>query len=182
MPRITTLRLDGQAIAFHYWFALEGCMYVHRLAFDPGFSRWSPGLVNTLDAIESAAEEGMTRVEFLGGGERYKLELADGLVAALPRLRRAPRAPRGRAYAAAHLAAIRTRLRLKHPRGCTGSTSRTSRPRARLRRGWAATGGRIPRATRNAVKRLPDTKRAIGPKRRSAAKPTNRRSGSVERK
>ena len=30
-------------------------MYVHRLAFDPAFARYSPGLVNTLDTIEAAA-------------------------------------------------------------------------------------------------------------------------------
>ena len=35
--------------------------------------------MNTLDAIEAAAAEGATRVEFLGGAERYKLELADRL-------------------------------------------------------------------------------------------------------
>ena len=77
VARIVTTRLDGRAIAFHYWFALEGRMYVHRLAFDPALARCSPGLVNTLDAIAAAAGEGLTRVEFLGGGERYKLELAD---------------------------------------------------------------------------------------------------------
>ena len=112
VARIVTLRLDGRAIAFHYWFALEGCMYVHRLAFDPELSRWSPGLVNTLDAIEAAAEEGMTRVEFLGGGERYKLELADGL-SPLYHGFGLSSGIRGRAYAAAHVATIRTRLRLK---------------------------------------------------------------------
>jgi CelD/BcsL family acetyltransferase involved in cellulose biosynthesis len=111
-PRIVTLRLDGRPIAFHYWFALAGCMYVHRLAFDPGVARWSPGLVNTLDAIEAAAEEGMTRVEFLGGGERYKVELADGF-APLYHGFGVVSGIRGRAYAAAHIAAIRTRRRLK---------------------------------------------------------------------
>jgi CelD/BcsL family acetyltransferase involved in cellulose biosynthesis len=112
VPRIATLKLDGRAIAFHYWFALEGRMYVHRLAFDPAMARLSPGLVNTLDAIEAAAADGLTRVEFLGGGERYKLELADapeplfdgfGLASGV----------RGRAYAAAQVTTIRTRLRLK---------------------------------------------------------------------
>ena len=52
-------------------------MYVHRLAFDPAYSRSSPRLVNTLDTIEAASDEGLKRVEFLGGGERYKVELAD---------------------------------------------------------------------------------------------------------
>jgi CelD/BcsL family acetyltransferase involved in cellulose biosynthesis len=47
------------------------------MAFDPAFSRCSPGLVNALDSLRIAAEEGATRVEFLGGAERYKVELAD---------------------------------------------------------------------------------------------------------
>jgi CelD/BcsL family acetyltransferase involved in cellulose biosynthesis len=112
VPRIVTLRLDGRAIAFHYWFRLEDCMYVHRLAFDPTLARWSPGLVNTLDAIEAAAGEGVTRVEFLGGGERYKLELADGL-APLYHGFGVTSGVCGRAFAVAHLGAIRTRLWLK---------------------------------------------------------------------
>ena len=112
VPRIVTLRLDGRAIAFHYWFALAGRMYVHRLAFDPALARWSPGQVNTLDAIESAADEGLERVEFLGGGERYKLELADGCEPLYDGFGVAS-GVRGRGYAAAHLGVIRTRLRLK---------------------------------------------------------------------
>jgi CelD/BcsL family acetyltransferase involved in cellulose biosynthesis len=112
VPRIVTLRVDGRAVAFHYWFALEGGMYVHRLAFDPEVGRFSPGLVNTLDAIESAAEEGLTRVEFLGGGERYKLELADGF-APLYHGYGVASGVRGRAYASAHLGAIQARRRLK---------------------------------------------------------------------
>ena len=87
-------------------------MYVHRLAFDPEVGRFSPGLVNTLDAIEAAAEEGLTRVEFLGGGERYKLELADGF-APLYHGYGVASGVRGRAYAHAHLGAIHARRRLK---------------------------------------------------------------------
>jgi CelD/BcsL family acetyltransferase involved in cellulose biosynthesis len=33
--------------------------------------------VNTLNLLEMAAAEGLTRVEFLGGAERYKVEFAD---------------------------------------------------------------------------------------------------------
>jgi CelD/BcsL family acetyltransferase involved in cellulose biosynthesis len=79
VARILTLKLDGRPIAFHYYFVLGKVMYVHRLAFDPAFARFSPGLVNTLDALEAAAAEGVTRVEYLGGGERYKLELSDSI-------------------------------------------------------------------------------------------------------
>jgi CelD/BcsL family acetyltransferase involved in cellulose biosynthesis len=112
VPRIVTLTLDGKAIAFHYYFALEGRMYVHRLAFDPAFSRSSPGLVNTLDALEAASNEGLTRVEFLGGAERYKVELADRLEPLHVGLGLAGTAL-GRAVIDARLASILLRRRLK---------------------------------------------------------------------
>jgi CelD/BcsL family acetyltransferase involved in cellulose biosynthesis len=75
--RIVTLKLDGRPIAFVYDFLLEGAMYCYRLAFDPEFGRFSPGLVNRYDALENAFAEGATRIEFFGGMERYKMELAD---------------------------------------------------------------------------------------------------------
>ncbi len=112
VPRIVTLRLDGRAIAFHYFFAFEGCMYVHRLAFDPALSRYSPGLVNTLDTIQIASEEGLTRVEFLGGAERYKRELADRFEPLYQALGLAS-GVRGRTLLEAELGLIRLRMRLK---------------------------------------------------------------------
>lgn len=115
VPRIVLLKLDGRAIAFHYYFALEGAMYVHRLAFDPALARYSPGLVNTLDTIEAASAEGLTRVEFLGGAERYKRELADGFDPLCHGLGLA-RGVRGRALVAAEVALIRLRLRAKKSR------------------------------------------------------------------
>jgi hypothetical protein len=54
----------------------------------------------------------MTRVEFLGGGERYKVELADGFEPLYHGFG-VTSGIRGRAYAAAQLATIRTRLALK---------------------------------------------------------------------
>jgi CelD/BcsL family acetyltransferase involved in cellulose biosynthesis len=145
VPRIVTLRLDGRAIAFHYWFALAGRMYVHRLAFDPALGRLSPGLVNTLDAIEAAAEEGLERVEFLGGGERYKLELADrceplydgfGVASGM----------RGRAYAAAQVGVIRTRLRLKRSPRLHRLYFEELAPARRVARRVRDLSGRTPRA------------------------------------
>jgi CelD/BcsL family acetyltransferase involved in cellulose biosynthesis len=112
IPRIVSLKIDGRAVAFHYYLALEGRIYVHRIAFDPAYARYSPGVINTLDAIEAAAAEGATRVEFLGGAERYKIDLADrleplcqafGLAGSL----------RGRAAVAGWMGMIRTRKLLK---------------------------------------------------------------------
>jgi CelD/BcsL family acetyltransferase involved in cellulose biosynthesis len=111
-PRIVTLRLDGQAIAFHYYFAMFGRMYVHRLGFDPTYAPYSPGLVNTLDAIATAAAEGASQVEFLGGGERYKLELADGMQP-MHRLLGMPHGVRGHVLAKTILAETHARRRLK---------------------------------------------------------------------
>lgn len=112
VPRIVTLELDGRPIAFHYYFLLAGRMVVHRLAFDPALGRFSPGLVNTLDALEAAAGEGATFVEYLGGDERYKLELADRLEPLHQALGLA-RTPQGRLVVAARLGVIRGRRRLK---------------------------------------------------------------------
>jgi CelD/BcsL family acetyltransferase involved in cellulose biosynthesis len=112
VPRIVLLRLDGRAIACNYFMLLEGTMYFHELAFDPALAQHSPGLLTTLDAIAAAAHEGARRVEFLGGAERYKLELADrceplhqgvGLAGTL----------RGRAVAPLCARAVRARRRLK---------------------------------------------------------------------
>lgn len=112
VPRIALLRVAGRAVACNYFFLLAGTMYFHELAFDPVLARWSPGQVATLAALEAAAAEGARRVEFLGGAERYKLELADrleplhqglGLAAGL----------RGRTAVAARVRSVHARRQLK---------------------------------------------------------------------
>ena len=75
--RLVLMTVGGEPAAFHYYFRLQGTMVVHRLGFDPRFARLSPGLVSTLETLRQASAEGATRVEFLGGNERYKEELAD---------------------------------------------------------------------------------------------------------
>jgi CelD/BcsL family acetyltransferase involved in cellulose biosynthesis len=112
IARILLLELDGKPIAFQYYFLFEGGMYVHRLAFDPALARFSPGQVAILAAIEAAAEEGATHVEFLGGNERYKLELADR-TAPLHQVICFPRGVRGAIGSKVAVAWISARLRLK---------------------------------------------------------------------
>jgi CelD/BcsL family acetyltransferase involved in cellulose biosynthesis len=75
--RIVSLKVDGKAIAFSWYFILGDRVYLHRLAFDPAYGHCSPGMINALDSLELVASEGARRVEFLGGAERYKVELAD---------------------------------------------------------------------------------------------------------
>lgn len=112
VSRIVLLKLDARPVAFHYFLALCGRMYVHRLAFDPAFERLSPGLLNTLDAIQAAAAEGAIAVEFLGGAERYKRDLSNRVDPLYEGLGLA-RGIRGHAVVASRLAAIHTRRRLK---------------------------------------------------------------------
>ena len=119
MARILTMRIDGSPIAFHYWLQYAGCMYVHRLAFDPAFAKYSPGLIATLDAIQSAEQEGARRVEFLGGGERYKLELADA-TAPLYQCIGFATTMRGRAGVAAARTSIAMRVRLRRSERARG--------------------------------------------------------------
>ena len=112
VPRIALLRIAGTPVACNYFFLLDGCMYFHELAFDPALARWSPGQVATLEAIGAAAEEGARRVEFLGGAERYKLELADRLEPLHQGLGLAA-TWRGRAAVGARIQAVHARRRLK---------------------------------------------------------------------
>jgi CelD/BcsL family acetyltransferase involved in cellulose biosynthesis len=112
VPRIALLRIGGRAVACNYFFLLGGRMYFHELAFDPALARWSPGQVATLEAIEAAAAEGARRVEFLGGAERYKLELADRLEPLHQGLGLAA-TRRGRVAVSARTRAVHARRRLK---------------------------------------------------------------------
>jgi CelD/BcsL family acetyltransferase involved in cellulose biosynthesis len=112
IARVLLMKLDGRAIAFQYYLVFERRMFFYRLAFDPDYARWSPGLLTTLAAIEDAAAEGVERVEFLGGDERYKQELADANEPLYECIGFASsRRGRGEAIVAGHL--VRARLRFK---------------------------------------------------------------------
>ena len=112
VPRIVTLRVDGRAIAFHYAFVLRDRWLLHRLAFDPAFAVYSPGLLVTLDALDAAAQDGIAHVEFLGGGDGYKAELAAD-PAPLHEALGLASWPLGHAYVQSRVATIRLRRRLK---------------------------------------------------------------------
>jgi CelD/BcsL family acetyltransferase involved in cellulose biosynthesis len=112
VARIALLRIGGRAVACNYFFLLGDRMYFHELAFDPELARLSPGQVTTLATLEAAAAEGARRVEFLGGAERYKLELADRLEPLYQGLGLAS-TPQGHAAAAVRAASVHARRRLK---------------------------------------------------------------------
>jgi CelD/BcsL family acetyltransferase involved in cellulose biosynthesis len=110
--RILTLSLDGRVIAYNCALVVRGRLYSHRLAFDPDYARFSPGLLCTLELCERASAEGVERVELLGGGEEYKLQLADRLEPLYQGLGHALTV-RGRVVVGARLAAVAGRRRLK---------------------------------------------------------------------
>jgi CelD/BcsL family acetyltransferase involved in cellulose biosynthesis len=113
IPRILLLRSEGRVVAFQYWLAYRGSMVSCRRAFDPTFSRFSPGLLTMLHALEDASEDGLTRVEFLGGPEPYKLEFSDGFEPLYQGLGLAT-GLRGRVATRAELGMLGLRRRVRH--------------------------------------------------------------------
>jgi CelD/BcsL family acetyltransferase involved in cellulose biosynthesis len=112
VARVTTMRLDGRAIAFQLWFALGTSAYLYRQAYDPEFARFGLGFAITLEAINAAMAEGHARVELLGGAEPVKLELADRLDPMHEGVGWA-RGLGGRAFVAARVGALRVTQRLR---------------------------------------------------------------------
>jgi CelD/BcsL family acetyltransferase involved in cellulose biosynthesis len=111
--RLVTLRFDRRPIAFALFFAVAGRLYGYRMAFDPSFGRYSPGLRTLHELLASASREGLRRVEFLGTADRFKLDLADDLEPLFLGLGLAGSA-QGRAAVAARTGVRRLRQRLSH--------------------------------------------------------------------
>jgi CelD/BcsL family acetyltransferase involved in cellulose biosynthesis len=107
-----TLRLDGRPIAFHNWFVAGSSIYLHRNAFDADLSRYGPGLVALRRSLAAASECGARRVEYLGGAEQFKRDLADRFEPMHQGFGLA-RGPAGHAYVARTQLAISLRRRLK---------------------------------------------------------------------
>jgi CelD/BcsL family acetyltransferase involved in cellulose biosynthesis len=110
-----TLRLDGRPIAFHNWFVAGSAIYLHRNAFDADLSRYGPGLVALRRSLAAASERGARRVEYLGGAEQFKRDLADRFEPLHQGFGLA-RGAAGHAYVARTQLAISMRKRLKRSR------------------------------------------------------------------
>ena len=104
---ITLISVDGVAIAFTYSYVVAQRLYLHRIAYDPTYARFSPGMTATLVTLETAADTGIQYVEFGGGDNAYKLLLSNSCPS-LTHVLGAPRGWRGRAT----LWATDARLRL----------------------------------------------------------------------
>lgn len=70
--RLFVLRLNGRPAACIYGFRYGDVFYFYQSGFDPGFKRYSVGLVTMALSIRSAIEEGVHMYDMLHGVECYK--------------------------------------------------------------------------------------------------------------
>jgi CelD/BcsL family acetyltransferase involved in cellulose biosynthesis len=122
MLRLYLLELDGGLVAADYGCAFGGCGYLVKTAFDEDLGRFAPGLVLRAAVLESSIEEGLSRYDFLGGPDPYKLRWAEEL-----RPRSALRAFRGIGAAPAYAWWASLRPALKSARGRLRGRTRVAR-------------------------------------------------------
>lgn len=77
--RLYMLELDGRLVAADYGCACGGCGYLLKTAFDEDLGRFAPGLVLRAEVLAASIEEGLSRYDFLGGPDSYKLRWAKEL-------------------------------------------------------------------------------------------------------
>jgi CelD/BcsL family acetyltransferase involved in cellulose biosynthesis len=115
VPRLVTIRLDGRPIAFALSLHLSGRAYGVTMAFDPAYARFSPGSEAKLQSLETAAVEGITRVELLGAAADHKQRFTDRFEPIYQGIGLA-RTLRGRAAVEALVGGIRIRRAIKRSR------------------------------------------------------------------
>jgi CelD/BcsL family acetyltransferase involved in cellulose biosynthesis len=77
VARISTVRLDGRAVAFSLYLQLAGRAYGLTMAFDPAYARYGLGAEAKLQSLEASASEGIRRVELLGTAAEHKRRFTD---------------------------------------------------------------------------------------------------------
>jgi CelD/BcsL family acetyltransferase involved in cellulose biosynthesis len=75
--RLAFLRIEGRAVAFLYDFEEAGVHYYQKGGYDPELSRLSPSKVLLHLMVQRAFDLGLSRFEFLGADEAYKLHWAN---------------------------------------------------------------------------------------------------------
>ena len=76
--RLCSAVLDERPVAFYLALLVNRQLTAIALGFDPAFERASVGMLTIFEALRSAIDDdGVTRIEFLGGNEAYKRALTD---------------------------------------------------------------------------------------------------------
>jgi CelD/BcsL family acetyltransferase involved in cellulose biosynthesis len=109
---LLTVRIDGRPAAFQAWFAIGENVYLYRNGYDEAVGRFGPGLIALRRAMAVASDAGARRMEYLGGAERYKRELADRFDPLYQGYGLA-RGPLGHAYVSRARLSVALRQRLK---------------------------------------------------------------------
>lgn len=73
-PLLTFLRLNGEDVAGHYGFLLNGRFFVYIVGFDPRYAAYSMGAQALLALVEYGISHGWKEIDLMRGGERYKFD------------------------------------------------------------------------------------------------------------
>lgn len=71
----STLVIDGRVVAIHVGMASERTLHYWFPAYDPAFSRLSPGILLLMELIRTSADQGRSGVDLGPGDYRYKGEM-----------------------------------------------------------------------------------------------------------
>jgi len=77
--RLAFLRLDARPFAFDFSIEYGGVHYLLKTGYDPAFSRFAPGMLLRLEMIQRAFTIGLSRYDFLGADESWKLQWASSV-------------------------------------------------------------------------------------------------------
>ncbi len=86
LARVSTLELDGVAVAMVLMFENATTTFLYNSGFEPAFSHLAVGLLSKAYAIEDAIRRGRETFDFLRGDEEYKAHLG-GLPYEIVRMR-----------------------------------------------------------------------------------------------
>lgn len=75
--RLAFLRLDGKPLAFQYGLVDRSAYYFLKGGYDTDYRRFAPGRLLVQDMLRYAFDVGLSRFEFLGTAESWKLEWTD---------------------------------------------------------------------------------------------------------
>jgi CelD/BcsL family acetyltransferase involved in cellulose biosynthesis len=77
--RLAYLRLEERPLAFDYCLEDQGVHYLLKTGYDPAYGAFAPGMLMRREMIARAFSNGLTRYEFLGADEAWKLRWTDVL-------------------------------------------------------------------------------------------------------
>jgi CelD/BcsL family acetyltransferase involved in cellulose biosynthesis len=77
--RLAYLRLEERPLAFDYCLEDQGVHYLLKTGYDPAYGAFAPGMLMRREMIARAFSNGLTRYEFLGADEPWKLRWTDML-------------------------------------------------------------------------------------------------------